>query len=1127
MSPDIVRIEAGIRALEAQRDTLGDEVVDLALAPLRQRLAALKPGGAETGGVSLRQVTVLFADAVDFTRLAHGLDPEDVGAVMDDVLARGTAVVVAQGGRVLQYAGDSLLAVFGDDDAADQGPARAVHAALGLLDLGRTVAAELRATRGHHGFDLRVGVHTGRVKLGGGVDEAGSIRGVSVNVAARLQQAAPPGAVLVSHDTWWQVRGDFDAEPLAPLQVKGLDAPLRCVRILRARPQDFAAPARGIDGVEVPMVGRDAELHRLQAAFDALGHDGTRLQRLLVVGEAGAGKSRLLRAFADALARRAGPATVFRGSATPQMRSQPHGLLRQMLGAHFALADARSLDIARQRFFDGVRALFDDLPSDAAAVQVHLVGHLIGLGLHDGAVLRGLRDDARQLRQRAFDATLALLRRIAARRRAPLVMLLEDLHWADEASLDLLDHLAAAGQDLPLLMAGAARPELQERRQAAGLEPWGIELPLRPLGREHGLALVDALLRRVPSPPPALRERLLEGTGGNPFFVQERVRMLIDAGGIVVGDGAWTVDEAQTRSLPMPPTLVGVLQARLDGLPADERSALQWAAVVGPQFPRDALRAIAPGAADAVPALCRRGLLVPQAADGGWHDHGFCHQLLQQVAYDTLPRALRQRAHAATARWLVDRLGLGPDADGVRGAAWTAAGLSMVAEHFDRGGERAQAAAYYAQAAEQAGQSFAHDALLSHVARGLDLADAQALPLRWQLIAARERTLNLLGRRDEQLQDLQALDTLAEALDDDRLRAQAAWRRCDRALHVSDFVTQEAQARRALSLARACGDETLALRATQRLAIALAHQGHAAEGLALAEAAMHDAQARGLPELECSLANAAALCASERGEQDLGLRYCQRSLALARTLGDRKLEAVELGNVGMGLVYFGDYVGARGWLERAVAMEREVGNRKIESADLSMLAELCVRQGDAGTALAHAQQALAIADAVQAPLYQCEAACALGAAWLARGDAAAAMAAFVDAEAIARRIPHDGWVLNGLEGQVRAARAAGDGPGARALAERLAALAAAVPADTLAAARQHRIRLTLVEVWAEAGDARAAALLGAARAALQAEAQRIADPALRHSFLHAVQEHRVLMAGDLGADAAAGAGTAS
>ena len=199
------------------------------LAPARARLAALavpltRPADpAQT----LRQVSILFLDVVGSTALAQQLDPEAVSAVMDDALTRGTALVEAHRGRVLQYAGDNILAAFGADESREDDAERAVQCGLALLALGKTLGAEVLARHGRAGVDVRVGVHTGGVLLGGGVDADGSIRGSAVNIAARMEQSAPPGGLRISHDTYAQVRGLFEVEPQEPLLVKGVDAPCR------------------------------------------------------------------------------------------------------------------------------------------------------------------------------------------------------------------------------------------------------------------------------------------------------------------------------------------------------------------------------------------------------------------------------------------------------------------------------------------------------------------------------------------------------------------------------------------------------------------------------------------------------------------------------------------------------------------------------------------------------------------------------------------------------------------------------------------------------------------------------------------------------------------------------------
>jgi class 3 adenylate cyclase len=218
------QLEALIAGLEARRLLLGDAVVDGALVPLRTQLAAL--AATQRPEQTLKQVTVLFLDIAGSTTLAQHLDPEDIHAVMDGVLARCTGLVESHQGKVLQYAGDSLLAVFGADAAQEDDAERAVHAGLAVLAEGRRQGDLVERRHGHKGFNVRVGLDTGGVILGGGVDGDGSIRGITVNVAARMEQTAPPGTLRISHATYRHVRGLFDVEPQPPLPVKGLDQPV-------------------------------------------------------------------------------------------------------------------------------------------------------------------------------------------------------------------------------------------------------------------------------------------------------------------------------------------------------------------------------------------------------------------------------------------------------------------------------------------------------------------------------------------------------------------------------------------------------------------------------------------------------------------------------------------------------------------------------------------------------------------------------------------------------------------------------------------------------------------------------------------------------------------------------------
>ncbi|MEO6746032.1 MAG: adenylate/guanylate cyclase domain-containing protein, partial [Caldimonas sp.] len=791
------QLEAAIAALEGQRSTLGDAVVEPLLAAARARLATLDQT-AETPAIptqALRQVSILFMDVVGSTLLAQRLDPEAISAVMDDALARGTAVVRAHAGKVLQYAGDNILAAFGADEAREDDAERAVRCGLALLELGKTLRADVRRAHGHDGFDVRVGIHTGDVLLGGGVDADGSIRGIAVNVAARMEQTAPPGALRISHDAYAQVRGLFEVEAQEPLAVKGVDGLVQSYLVLRAKPRSFRLGSRGIEGVATRMIGRDAELEALQDAFKRLFVDRT-LAAVSVVADAGIGKSRLLYEFSAWSDARPESFFLFRGRATPQTQGQPFGLLRDILAWRFQIGDDDSLETARRKMEEGIAPLFvDDDGAEIAEGHAHLLGHLIGIEWRGSHHLKGILDDPRQIRNRAFHAAAQLFRRIGAADGTPVVLQLEDLHWADNESLDFLAYLAEIDRDVPMLIVACCRPTLLERRTNWCAERAHRRIDLQPLGKDMSRLLVSELLKKLPEVPVTLRELVTGGAEGNPFYMEELVKMLIDQGAIETGE-SWKVNAERLMLTQVPATLTGVLQARLDGLPALERLTLQQASVIGSVFWDRALIALDDNARQTLPALVRRELALPRAdsADDDLREYAFKHQILHQVTYATVLKRTRRELHGKLARWLAAQTGL--RANDFLGAA---------ARHFELAGDDGNAAEYHARAAEQARTRMAHDAVLDHVQQALTLLDRSpgtgTALLRWRLLDVREATLDIQGERAGQRADIEAMAELAEALDDDRRRGHAAWRRSAWAHRLADYAATEAFARRAVDSA--------------------------------------------------------------------------------------------------------------------------------------------------------------------------------------------------------------------------------------------------------------------------------------------------------------------------------------
>ena len=359
-----------IAALEAQRPALGSAIVDAALAPLLAQQQAIH----RTAPPRRRQVSVLFLDVVGSTALSQTIDPEDLLDIMDSALQSFSGRVAERGGKVLNYAGDSLLAAFGAEMAREDDAERAVLAGLDLLAEARLQAERIERIHRQSGFQVRVGIHTGHVLLGGGVDEEGTIRGFTVNIAARLEQTAPPGSLRISQETWRHVRGVFDFEAQPPLQVKGQDEPLRTWLVLRAKPRAFRVATRGIEGTETPLVGRDAELMQLVAAFEAT-LQTRKLQALTLLAEAGLGKSRLMQELQLRLEGYSQPCWLLLGRALPSGTLQPYGLLRDVLAWRLQIADGDSADMARRRLVEGLAPYF----GEQGELQAELLGQLVGM----------------------------------------------------------------------------------------------------------------------------------------------------------------------------------------------------------------------------------------------------------------------------------------------------------------------------------------------------------------------------------------------------------------------------------------------------------------------------------------------------------------------------------------------------------------------------------------------------------------------------------------------------------------------------------------------------------------------------------------------------------------------------
>ncbi len=674
-------------------------------------------------GKERRMVTILFSDVKGSTAMAESLDPEDVMEIMDGAFDVLIEPVYRYEGTLARLMGDAILAFFGAPIAHEDDPERACRAALEIIEGAQRYAARLEEERSISGFNVRVGINTGLVVVG----EVGSdlrveytAMGDAVNLAARMEQNAPVGSILISHDTYRHVRGVFDVQSQEPLTVKGKAEPVQTYVVLRAKPRAFRLGTRGVEGIETHMIGREAELLTLQNAYrDAMEDAETRV--VTVVGEAGVGKSRLLYEFDNWIELRPEDVYYFKGRAMAATQAVPYSVIRDLFCFRFQIRDSDWAGVVRDKLEGGIGEALGDTGSQ---VKAHFIGQLLGFDFSDSPHLRGVLDDAKELRDRALMYLGEFFK--ARAKEAPTVIFLEDLHWADDSSLDAINHLALTVSDQRLLIVCLARPALFERRPH-----WGegqavhARLELQPLSKRDTRRLVGEILQKVEQVPETLRDLVVSGTEGNPFYVEELIKMLIEDGVIVKGEEHWRVEPSRLTEVQVPPSLTGVLQARLDRLPVEERAVLQQASVVGRLFWDRAVACITESASegidesqvpDTLSALRGRELIFQRetSAFADAREYIFKHAVLREVTYESVLKRLRRVYHGLVAAWLIEQ-------GGERVGEYT----GLIADHLELAGRAAEAADYLLVAGDQARGLYAHQEAIDYYQRALSFLKEQ------------------------------------------------------------------------------------------------------------------------------------------------------------------------------------------------------------------------------------------------------------------------------------------------------------------------------------------------------------------------------------------------------------------
>jgi class 3 adenylate cyclase/tetratricopeptide (TPR) repeat protein len=884
-----------------------------------------------------KQVTVLFADLKGSMELLADRDPEEARQLLDPVLERMMAAVHHYEGTVNQVMGDGIMALFGAPIAHEDHAVRACYAALAMQEAIHRYSAEV--CRGHSvEVQIRVGLNSGEVvvrAIGNDLHMDYSAIGQTTHLAARMEQLAPPGTIRLTAETLRLVEGWVQVTPLGPVPVKGLIDPVAVFELAGAGPTPTRLQALAARGL-TRFVGRDVELHSLhQALAQAVAGHG---QVMAVVGEAGVGKTRLFHEFTHAFHTQGW--LLLETNSTSYGKATPYLPVVDLLKAYVQIEDRDDRRRIREKLTGRLLtldpALDPTLPALLSLLEVPVEDP------HWQAL------DPSQRRQRTLDALKRLLLRESQGQ--PLVLVFENLHWIDAETQAFLDGLVESLPAARILMLVNYRPEYQH---GWGHKTYYTQLRLDPLPPLSAEALLHGLLGDDAGLAP-LKASLIERTQGNPFFLEESVRTLVETQGLVGERGAYRLARA-LPSIQVPATVQAVLAARIDRLPTAEKQLLQTAAVIGTEVPLALLQATA----EAPEEPLRLGLTHLQAAEFLYEtrlfpeiEYTFKHALTQQVAYETL---LQERRRALHARIVAALEALAGDQ--------VAEQVERLAHHALRGEVWVKALAYGRQAGEKAMARSAHreavgyfEQALSAVAHLSETRDAreQAIDLRVALRSA----LWPSGDLGRILACLREAESLAEALDDPRRLAQVSLFLSENFRFMGAYDQAIAAAQRALAFATAGGDVVLRALANQRLGQACQAQGdyrRAIDCLGLTVASLDGAQRRerfGQVVLPAVLSRAyLAWCHAELG-----------TFAEGRTRGDEGLRIAEEVDHSGSLMYAYHGIGL-----------------------------LALRQGDLTRALPRLERAMGICQDADLPLFFPWIAAALGAAYALAGRVADAV----------------------------------------------------------------------------------------------------------------------------------------
>lgn len=921
---EISRIKKALTELHATRSHFSTPSFGLLALGLLQRLRVAQTTTRDTSQTSdeIRLVTVMFVDVIDSTQLSQQIDTSDWKTVISRAHSRVAELVNQWGGEVGQYLGDGLLAFFGAQHSAGDDAIRAVSAALAIRNRIEQFKREIKRDYDIP-FGIRIGISTGRVVVGivgSEVKQELLAMGPSTTLAARLQTLASEGEIYVDTTTWSRARAAFEFTAKPPVALKGFDTPIKYYVFKERRVMHTAElTSSQVNGIDIPFVARTVELETISNLQDrALSEQA--FHALTISGDIGTGKSRLLQRVVELSADL--PFTPLVMVASYERRNSSNNLLRDLLMRQTGITEDSSKPDMQAAI---VSYITDTWNTAEGRIAAEVIGYLAGFGFEDRPSVQPLLTGDFARDQAGFTWVARWLRQLASQK--ALLLVVDNLQWADNASTELLSFLSQQLDTSPVLLISAGRPVIRTVHVSFMRSLKNHQaLALKPLEREDTLDMVEHVLSYVDKAPRALFDLIDERAEGNPLFVQEFLNMLFD-NGVFEPDGEqrwrFNIIQYDTAISDLPGGLIGVLQARLDDLTPDARHIIQLGAICGQVFWDGALRAMSPDRdpAPLLEMLISRGMIarVPESTFEDTQQYTFTHTLYRDVAYEMLPRAVREKYHQAVAHWLLVRVHTRP------------AYIGFMADQFEQAGMHEVALYIYLEGTYDRIARGLFSEALTMIDRGLaqarNVTRETALLVVSQLWTERAQALNALLRYEEAGAASQSALMLLDELPPNSLvhtRAQAArvlgvsfrsqgrYQDAFNALNQAYEILPENDTAQLASLLRTFGSLSL-------------YQGRLEEALAYQQRAHDLAQKTGQTSQINHTMTQLGLIALDRGHMGEALSYFEQVLESNENLGYAHFIALDMRNIALVYWTLGAFNRATVVLQSAYETQRSIG----------------------------------------------------------------------------------------------------------------------------------------------------------------------------------------------------------